>query len=77
VSPPTTGSGASGRSRSGEDAHESTYNAQLGMEYAHDPRTGENYWVSPSTDVRNGPQGSGYYKSVGNSLIKLDPGTAP
>jgi hypothetical protein len=60
-----------------EDRHESTYNVQLGMEYAHDPKTGENYWVSPSTDVRNGPQGPGYYKSVGNSLIKLDPGTAP
>ena len=77
VSPPMRDSGAGGRGRSGEDAHESTYNVQLGMEYAHDPRTGENYWVSPSTDVRNGPQGPGYYKSVGNSLIKLDPGTSP
>jgi hypothetical protein len=57
-----------------DDGHESTYNAQLGMEYAHDRRTGENYWVSPGTDYVNGPQGPGYYKRVGNDLIKLDQG---
>jgi hypothetical protein len=57
----------------GEAASE--YNAQLGMEYVHDKTTGENYWVSPSTDYQqNGPQGPGYYKQVGNDIRKLSPG---
>jgi hypothetical protein len=29
---------------------ESTYNQQLGMEYAHDPDTGENYWMNHAAD---------------------------
>jgi hypothetical protein len=51
---------------------ESGYNMQLGMEYAHDPDTGENYWVSPSKDYnQNGPEGPGYYIRVGNDTKKL------
>lgn len=54
---------------------ESTYNQQLGMEYAHDPATGENYWVSPSTDWdATGPEGPGYYKRSGHDRRKLVPG---
>jgi hypothetical protein len=58
-----------------DDRAESTYNQQLGMEYAHDPVTGENYWVSPGADWQDsGPQGPGYYKRSGNDLRKLAPG---
>jgi hypothetical protein len=67
-------SGGGGGRADPDDRIESTYNAQLGMEYAHDPRTGENYWVSPAADYRNGPQGPGYYKSVGDTLIRLERG---
>jgi hypothetical protein len=45
------------------------------MEHYHDPRTGENYWVSPATDYReNGPQGPGYYVGVGGEQRKLQSG---
>jgi len=58
-----------------DDEAASDYNVQLGMENVHDKRTGENYWVSPSTDYRtNGPEGPGYYKQVGNETRKLAPG---
>jgi hypothetical protein len=67
--------GGEGGSGSADDRLESTYNQQLGMEYAHDPQTGENYWVSPSADFRNdGPEGPGYYKRSGNDLRRLAPG---
>ncbi|MBN2774994.1 MAG: hypothetical protein JXR31_12130, partial [Prolixibacteraceae bacterium] len=63
-------------SGSNEDTEvESGYNMQLGMEYVHDPDTGENYWVSPSTDYNEtGRDGPGYYKQVGNDIKKLLPG---
>lgn len=58
-----------------DDEAASEYNAQLGMEDVHDKTTGENYWVSPSTDYRqNGPEGPGHYKQVGNDIRKLSPG---
>ncbi len=64
-----------GRGGSSDDRAESTYNQQLGMEYAHDPATGENYWVSPGTDWRDtGPEGPGYYTRSGNDWRKLVPG---
>ena len=51
---------------------ESSYNMQLGMEYAHDPDTGENYWVNPSKDYNEtGKDGPGYYKNIGNDTKKL------
>jgi hypothetical protein len=66
---------AAGRGGTGDDRAESTYNEQLGMEYAHDAVTGENYWVSPSIDWRDtGPDGPGYYKRSGNEWRKLVPG---
>jgi hypothetical protein len=68
-------SGGDVRGGTEEDKMESTYNQQLGMEYAHDAATGENYWVSPSSDWHDdGPQGPGYYKRSGNELRKLAPG---
>jgi hypothetical protein len=71
-----TGRATQGRKKPrSDDEAASEYNAQLGMEYVHDKTTGENYWVSPSTDYRqNGPAGPGYYKQVGNDLRKLSPG---
>ena len=62
-----------GSATGGED--DSQYNPWLDKEYYHDPRTGENYWVSPSQDYsNNGPDGPGYYVPSGNATVKLDPG---
>src|SRR5262249_36830545 len=60
----------------GEGGHDDPlYNRWLDKEYYHNPQTGENYWVSPSSDWQeNGPQGPGYYGRSGNSTIKLEPG---
>jgi hypothetical protein len=52
------------------------YNAQLGMQYYHDPNTGTNYWVDPSTAVVNGPDGEGVYTQNGNDITKLVPGAS-
>lgn len=63
--------------RSDSNGADAGYNPQLGTEYVHDPGTGENYLVSPSTNwSNNGPQGGGYYaeKSGGNDYVKLEPG---
>jgi hypothetical protein len=69
---PNTGSG--GRSASGTSGR-STYNAQLGTEYAHDPETGESFFMTHATDwMENGPDGPGYYRQIGNSYRKLVPG---
>jgi membrane-associated protease RseP (regulator of RpoE activity) len=65
---------AAGRRPGGGDV-ESTYNQQLGMESAHDPATGENYWVSHGTDWNEtGPEGPGVYRQSGNDRRKLVPG---
>lgn len=54
---------------------DSEYSPWLGMEHYEDPRTGENFWVSPSTDWHeNGPRGPGYYAKRGGELHKLEPG---
>ena len=59
----------------GSSKRDSQYSRWLGMEHYHDQRTGENFWVSPSTDYReNGPQGPGYYVGRGGDLRKLEPG---
>jgi hypothetical protein len=51
------------------------YNVQLGTEYCHNPRTGENFRVSPSTNwSETGPDGPGYYGMAGNERIKMSPG---
>lgn len=64
-------------SRPATTAEESTYNAQLGTEYAHDPETGENFLMSHAADyLENGPQGPGYYRKAGNETRKLAPGLA-
>jgi len=56
---------------------DSQYNVWLEKEYYHDPQTGQNYWVSPSSDwSQNGPQGPGYYTKNGNDITKLQSGYA-
>lgn len=71
----TTGLSGSGKSRRGKAEGDSEYSRWLGMEHYHDPRTGENYWVSPGRDWSNNcPQGPGYCVNVGGSLRQLEPG---
>ncbi len=71
--PSLNGQGRRGGGNTRED--DTYYNQWLDKEYYHNPKTGENVWVSPSTDYRqNGPEGPGYYGTYGNSTIKLDPG---
>ena len=63
------------RRSGGEGEGDSEYNVWLEKEYYHDPATGQNYWVSPSSDwEQNGPQGPGYYTRNGNDVTKLQPG---
>jgi hypothetical protein len=62
-------------SSSDANGSDAGYNPQLGTEYVHDPGTGENYLVSPSTNwSETGPQGAGYYTTNGNDYTKLEPG---
>ncbi|MEA2719187.1 MAG: hypothetical protein QOJ39_1051 [Candidatus Eremiobacteraeota bacterium] len=49
------------------------YNQQLGTQYAH-TEAGSNYLLDISDYRSTGPDGPGYYKTVGNSLTKLEPG---
>jgi hypothetical protein len=65
---------SSGRRRD-EASEASTYNQQLGTEYAHSTATGENFLMSHAEDwLENGPQGPGYYRKSGNDYEKLVPG---
>ena len=50
------------------------YNVQLGTEYCHNPRTGENFRVSRSNWSDTGPDGPGYYGMAGNERIKMAAG---
>ena len=60
-----------------EGESDSLYNQWLDKEYYHNPESGENFWVSPSTDYQqSGPQGPGYYAPHGNDIIKLQSGYA-
>lgn len=71
--PPATRKEAK-KTASGDPSEEgdSLYNQWLGMEYYHDPDTGSNYWVSPTSDwSNNGPDGPGYYIHTGNVTKKL------
>jgi hypothetical protein len=64
---PRTGCGTGGSLRG--------YNKELGTQYAHSPSTGQNFLFDPSSDWKeNGPQGPGYYRTVGNSTEKLELG---
>lgn len=68
---PSTGIGRAGRSASAE----STYNVQLGTEYAHDPETGEVFFMRHASDWREtGPDGPGYYRETPGGPRKLAPG---
>lgn len=70
---PVPGSEGGSRAR---NSSESTYNAQLGTEYAHDPATGQLYLMQHSTDwSESGPDGPGYYKAQpGGGQVRLVPG---
>ena len=66
-----SGAGSSGRT-SREPSRQSTYNTQLGTEYAHDPETGETFFMKHATDWTDaGPDGPGYYRQIGNGYRKL------
>lgn len=71
----TSSSGSSSGDTNGDEAG---YNPQLETEYVHNPNTGENYLVSPSTNwSENGPDGPGYYTQSGSTdYVKLQPGRA-
>ncbi len=70
--------GGSESSSSAKDANGSDagYNPQLGTEEVHDPDTGQNYVVSPSTNWSDtGPAGPGYYAPKGGGdYVHLQPG---
>ena len=54
---------------------ESFFDKELGLDFAHNPSSGENYWVNVATNhYDQGVQGSGYYLKTGNDLKKLLPG---
>lgn len=51
------------------------YQKELGIQYVHSPRTGQNYLVDPSTQWNAvGPYGPGYYRRIGDSYERLMPG---
>jgi hypothetical protein len=50
------------------------YNPQRGTEECHNPRTGQNYIVTPDMWSNTGPDGPGYYGPSGNERIKMSPG---
>jgi hypothetical protein len=60
----------------GNRGADSTYNVQLGTEYAHDPETGETFYMKHADDwMETGPDGPGYYRQVpGGGYRKLTPG---
>jgi hypothetical protein len=60
----------------GNRGADSTYNVQLGTEYAHDPETGETFYMKHADDwMETGPDGPGYYRQVpGGGHRKLTPG---
>jgi len=49
------------------------YNQQLGTQYAH-TASGDNFLYDISDYRSTGPDGPGYYRMLGNSLTKLEPG---
>lgn len=67
--------GKNGKARPGcgGEGNLRSYNAQLGTQAAHSA-SGTNYLLDPATDLRDGPQGPGYYATAGNSIEKLQLG---
>jgi hypothetical protein len=58
--------------RGSETSDLSGYNVQLGTQYAHSPSTGQNFLLDRATEWNDhGPDGPGYYRTVGNSTEKL------
>lgn len=73
---PDLGGSESSSSAKDENGSDAGYNPQLGTEEVHDPETGQNYVVSPSTNWSDtGPQGPGYYAPKGGTdYVHLQPG---
>jgi len=66
--------GADVGSRGGSSG-DSTYNVQLGTEYAYDPETGEVFFMKHADDwMETGPDGPGYYRKTPGGSRKLVPG---
>ena len=75
--PPSLNPTKKGEAKGEEGESDSLYNQWLDKEYFHDPKSGENFWVSPNTDwQQTGPDGPGYYAPHGNEIIKLQSGYA-
>jgi hypothetical protein len=72
---PSHGSGKKGAPRPGCGGEPNLrgYNQQLGTQYAHSA-AGSNYLFDISDYRNTGPDGPGYYKMLGNTLTKLEPG---
>ena len=68
-----TGKKAAPRPGCGGEPNLRGYNQQLGTQYAHSA-AGSNYLFDISDYRNTGPDGPGYYKMLGNSLTKLEPG---
>ena len=59
----------------GGSSGDSTYNVQLGTEYAYDPETGEVFLMKHADDwMETGPDGPGYYRQTPGGSRKLVPG---
>jgi len=77
--PPASGGTSGGRKGTsprpgcGGDPNLRSYNMQLGTQYAH-TAAGDNFLFDRSDWRDTGRDGPGYYKMVGNSLTKLEPG---
>jgi hypothetical protein len=72
--PPKQTNRPTSRARNDDVTLGGTYNAQLGVGWAHDS-AGRNYRVDTTRDYHaNGPEGPGYYAKQGNRLQKLTPG---
>jgi hypothetical protein len=72
--PDTARTGKKGpRPGCGGEANLRGYNQQLGTQYAH-TASGDNFLYDISDYRNTGPDGPGYYRMLGNSLTKLEPG---
>lgn len=71
----TSGPSDAGKRRRAKAEGDPEYSRWLGMEHAHDPATGQNYWVESGRDWReNGPRGPGFYANVNGEQRLLSPG---
>jgi len=73
--PPRSGTGKRpSRAGCGRGGNLRGYQKELGTQYAHSPSTGANFLFYATEWKENGPEGAGYYRTVGNSYEKLELG---